>query len=61
MEGNVVGGAYSMQQSQEQRVQSLVGTTEGRFMRKYGKCIKIYRKEMRDRISFSWFRMWLAR
>jgi len=48
MKGHVVGGAYSMQQSQEQRVKSLVGATEGRFVRKYGKCIKIYLKEIRD-------------
>lgn len=48
MKGYVVGGAYSMQQSQEQRVKSLVGPTEGRFMRKYGKRIKIYLKEIRD-------------
>ena len=48
MKGHVVGGAYSMQQSQEQRVKSLVGTTEGRFMRKYRNCIKIDPKEMRD-------------
>jgi hypothetical protein len=28
MKGLVVGGAYSMQQSQEQRVKTLVGTIE---------------------------------
>jgi hypothetical protein len=29
-----VGGAYSIQQSQEQRVKSLVGMNAGRFMPK---------------------------
>jgi hypothetical protein len=48
MKGHVVGGAYSMQQSQEQRVRSLVGTTEGKFVRKYGNFINICPKEMRD-------------
>jgi hypothetical protein len=55
MKGHVVGGAYSIQQSQEQRMKSVVGTTEGRFMRKYGNCVKIYVKEARDLISFSPF------
>jgi hypothetical protein len=48
MKGHIVGGAYSMQQSYELLVKSLVGTTEGMFMRKYGNCIENYLKEMRD-------------